>query len=758
MVREHNDLLTNDGKNLAMPLVRQVVLADLVARIIQLLETETITVRDGSRRAVLPGDIAVLVPTHAEAANVAEALRRAKVPAVRTRTGSVLDTPAVLQWRLLLAALARPHHGPTVRAAALGWFFATDAASLVGPVGDATMARLQEQCASYADRMRRMGVAAAYDTLKSTSGLVRGVVARDGGDRDLTDLDHLAELLAQRTHRTNTEPAQVLRLLEDVLVNGDDRSEETMRRVESDVQSVQITTIHAAKGLEYPIVLAPFAFKCRNDLSGPLSYTDGDERTIDIASLVSWSDGGVTPGARKRWAEEGNDGDALRLLYVALTRARHRLELWWACATRWQSSPLARLLLDRDDARGPVVNSCRSPGDRVDWKPPFHSLPRSEVEQRVRALVAASGGLIALTELPEKIAPAVWTPGSVDDVPPLTLASRGGRHVIEDAAWRRWSFTGLSRHIGDGDAAAHAAASTDAPVRGGADEPAAGDADTGLDAADATAQGLSFANVPGSARFGTFVHTLLEGLDFTVPDLEHELAERVSRGARRDGLRVDEPAVVAGLAAAIHTPLGGLFAGRSLRDIGRADRLDELSFDLPLAHSGPGRHLVSFAAGEIAAVLLDELAGDDPLRPSLTALAADLSAVDIAGWMYGSIDAVIRIVTDHPRFFVVDYKTNRLHAPDADDPLSAYAASALPAAMAAHHYPLQAVLYLVALHRYLRWRLGASYDPDLHLGGVGYLFLRGMAGPASTTGVFSWRPATSAVLALDRLFALGRAA
>jgi exodeoxyribonuclease V beta subunit len=254
------------------------------------------------------------------------------------------------------------------------------------------------------------------------------------------------------------------------------------------------------------------------------------------------------------------------------------------------------------------------------------------------------------------------------------------------------------------------------------------------------------------------VHTLLEELDFTVPRLAHELAERVSRGARRDGLRVDEPAVVSGLVAAIHTPLGPLFAGRSLRDIGRADRLDELSFDLPLAHSGARRPGVSFAAGEIAAVLLDELDPDDPLRPCLVALAADLSSVDIAGWMYGSIDAVLRIVTDHPRFFVIDYKTNRLHTPGAADPLCAYTPSALPAAMAAHHYPLQAVLYLVALHRYLRWRLGATYDPDLHLGGVGYLFLRGMVGPMSTTGVFSWRPATSAVLALDRLFAAGRAA
>ena len=764
MVREHADLLTADGKNLAMPLVRQLVVADLVGRVIHLLGNEKITGRDGKSREVVPNDIAVLVPTHTEAANVAEALRRAKVPAVRTRTGSVLETPAVLQWRLLLAALARPHHAPTVRAAALGWFFAAEPHSLTGTAGDVAVARLQEQCAQYADRMRKSGVAAAYDSLKATAGLVRGVVARDGGDRDLTDLDHLAELLAQRTHRANTEPAQVLRLLEEMLVNGDDRSEETMRRVESDAQAVQITTIHAAKGLEYPIVLVPFAFKCRNDVSTPYSYTgDSDERTIDIASLVNWSAGPLNQAARKRSAEEGNDGDGLRLIYVALTRARHRVELWWACATRWQSSPLARLLLDREPPASPVLNSCRPPGGRKDWKPPYQLLSRSEVEQRVRDLVDASSGVIELTELPEKIAPLVWSPGTAEDAPPLAIASRQGRDGIGDDAWRRWSFTGLSRRIGDADAVAHPTDQVEPPMQGGADEHAPDDSpgpEVGVSdrSTGASAPGVSFADVAGSARFGTFVHSLLEKLDFTLPDLERELAERVSRAARRDGLQLDQAAVVAGLVSAIHTPLGLMFSNRSLREIGRRDRLDELSFDLPLAHRSTRSPVVTFPAGAVATVLLDELAADDPLRPSLTALAGDLAHVDVGGWMYGSIDAVLRIVTDQPRFFVVDYKTNRLHESGAADPLAAYAPEVLHRAMGAHHYPLQAVLYLVALHRYLRWRLGATYDPDVHLGGVGYLFLRGMVGASGSSGVFAWRPATRAVLALDRLFAEGRAA
>ena len=112
------------------------------------------------------------------------------------------------------------------------------------------------------------------------------------------------------------------------------------------------------------------------------------------------------------------------------------------------------------------------------------------------------------------------------------------------------------------------------------------------------------------------------------------------------------------------------------------------------------------------------------------------------------------------RFVVVDYKTNRLHERGAADPLAAYHPDVLPAAMAHHDYPLQSLLYSVALHRYLRWRL-PGYAPELHLGGIAYLFVRGMVGAATPlhggrpSGVFAWRPPAATVVALDRLLAGG---
>jgi exodeoxyribonuclease V beta subunit len=112
-----------------------------------------------------------------------------------------------------------------------------------------------------------------------------------------------------------------------------------------------------------------------------------------------------------------------------------------------------------------------------------------------------------------------------------------------------------------------------------------------------------------------------------------------------------------------------------------------------------------------------------------------------------------------PRFAVVDYKTNWLGpiGPDGPEPLTSahYAPPRLAEAMIAAHYPLQALLYAVALHRYLRWRL-PGYAPERHLGGVLYLFVRGMCGPDTPAahgvpcGVFSWTPPAALVLELSQ--------
>jgi len=161
---------------------------------------------------------------------------------------------------------------------------------------------------------------------------------------------------------------------------------------------------------------------------------------------------------------------------------------------------------------------------------------------------------------------------------------------------------------------------------------------------------------------------------------------------------------------------------------------------------------------EIAGLLRRHLTGDDPLAGYADDLDVPvLTDRQLRGFLTGSIDAVLRVRGDDgvPRYLVVDYKTNRLGVGEVAT-VDGYGPGPLAAAMRESHYPLQALIYSVALHRYLRWRQ-PGYDPRTHLGGVLYLFLRGMCGPTTPEvdgvphGVFSWAPPPGLVTDLSDL-------
>jgi exodeoxyribonuclease V beta subunit len=237
-----------------------------------------------------------------------------------------------------------------------------------------------------------------------------------------------------------------------------------------------------------------------------------------------------------------------------------------------------------------------------------------------------------------------------------------------------------------------------------------------------------------------------------------------------------------GLAAAIRTPLGPALGGIALRDLTRRDRRDEVGFELPLDRLAGADHGTAGRAarvGDLARLMRDHLPDDDPLHGYPDTLPDVLLARSLRGYLNGSIDLVLRREVDGApmvlgrglrgplgaavsTFHVVDYKTNRLGTVDVPMTAWNYRPAALAAAMAHGHYPIQALLYAVALHRLLRWRL-PGYDPARHLGAIGYLFLRGMTGPDAPApdgvpcGVFAWSPPASLVVgASDMLHGVGR--
>jgi exodeoxyribonuclease V beta subunit len=363
-----------------------------------------------------------------------------------------------------------------------------------------------------------------------------------------------------------------------------------------------------------------------------------------------------------------------------------------------------------------------------------------------RARAAGSdGGLAVEVMAPRPV--SVWSP--TRPTPPTLQVAEFTRPL--DLTWRRTSYSALT-------SAAH-------EQSGMGSEPEVAQKDDESDLEEVLAASSSgedalraipslWDELPGGAAFGTLVHTVLEELDDPADEdvVRAVVAAQVSRFA--PGLDVSVLAL--GLLASLATPMGPLAEGASLRDLTSADRLPELDFELPLAGGDEPSS---------ARVLLSDLVPlwrehcPTGLLSSYADVLADLAPAPLRGYLSGSIDAVLRVgPSESRRYLVVDYKTNRLGS--RDEALTAwhYRPSAMETAMVEAHYPLQALLYNVALHRYLRWR-HAGYDPAEQLGGVLYLFTRGMCGPSvvgadgSVPGVFSWRPPVGLVTSTSDLLA-----
>jgi exodeoxyribonuclease V beta subunit len=710
------------GGHAEAPSARGYVARDLAADIVGLLSSAAQIERrsdDGTvlgRAPVKPGDIAVLVRSHRNADLVQSELAAAGVPAVINGAGSVFATRAARDWLALLQALGRPAYSPWARAAALtpllGW-----SAERVALADEADLEQLHQRLHGWARVLRVRGVAALAEAISTGEQLPSRVLAIADGERELTDLQHVAQLLHEAAVSEQLGAAALTAWLRQRIADAgrEGGSDELTRRLESDTDAVQVLTIHRSKGLEFPIVYCPFLWEPGWIPEGELPVyfhdaTDGDKRAIDVGLKGEEYD---AHRAQYRAEERGED---LRLMYVALTRARHQAVIWWVGSWNSRDSPLGRLLFARDEHGNVRPEGSVRPSDEA-------------ATARFGELADAADGTIAVERSVLGL-PVSWggSPPAAED---LAAASFDRRL---DARWRRTSYSDIT-------AAAHELVVGSEPELDVlADEP--GGVEDAL-ASDA----LPLGAMPAGARVGTFVHRVLEASDFTAADLPAELGERIAAEQARGRIEIgDAERVAAGLAAAISTPFDE--DGLRLRDLGRADRLDELGFELPLAGGDEPTGELTVAA--IAGVLRADLPPGDPLASYVQRLADPTLRRDVRGYLTGSIDLVLRLRTGDGaahRYAIVDYKTNWLAG--AEEPLTArhYRPAALLAEMTGAHYGLQALLYAAALHRYLRWRV-PDYDAARDLAGVHYLFLRGMTGTPGQ-GVFSWRPPGDLVGALS---------
>ena len=757
------------GKNNnAASLVRRKIREDLVARVRQLLATASIPDKQGVEQPLSPSDIAILVSGHTRAEEIVKSLTEASVPAVQLKTGSVFATESALHWQMLLRGLARPASARAARTFALSWFGGETEEGLLAAT-DTDIAELQRTCVEKAEKLLHEGVTATYLSFRNEEGFLKRVLSQPNGLRLLTDLDHIAEVL--ESHPALVGRAGATETLEVVMMLMDEQSEEAdneQRRIQTDLDSVKVMTIYASKGLEFPVVFLPTLHGKSLDrdpymFPAALESDKPPVRVIDVASRIEpacewrfspksatgtdidemWKDtfASDTRG-RSIIAKRDVQEDRRRLFYVAMTRAKHKIIAYWSPTDKGTpSDPFIEAIqrvaplpvtneTDSDDAA-----KVKKKGKKVSAPVAKVPVTADDLQATMKDLETKSHGAIMGIDISD-LEMVVNEDDSATENESDNYFTVADFERDDDSVrvygYGRWSYSSIVRALESrtGDL-------VPPPVPehlpGATDE----DDEESEHHVASEAKGV-WQGLPAGRIFGNAVHNVIDRINPAAPDLVAEVAAGVEVVFASWGDRVDRTRLTNSLVANLTTPLDSVFEGHSLAQLGTKHRLSELGFDYPLRAN-------SSTAVE---VILQALADDDQLpewvRKYYSQLLAEgLPDSQIAGLMTGFIDAVFRIPTSPPRFIVCDYKTNLLQG---------YDQSSMATAMLKSGYYVQAMVYSVALHRYLRQRI-TDYSYEAHFGGVSYLFLRGIDGTRDEKGrlhgSYGWTPTEAVVRQLD---------
>jgi exodeoxyribonuclease V beta subunit len=738
----------------------------------------------GGVRAVEARDCAVLVSANAHAHLIVQALRAVGVHAVAASRQAVTQGATALELASVLRALEDPGDRAALREAALtalvrpalGLDLHDPPAVILEALDGDAGRRFDDALRAARSRWYTRGVMDAWITLDRALALTWHAATHPDAERRLTDVRHLLELLAAHETQQRATPTDSLRWLAERLA---ERSvdqltaEELEERLESDEDAVRVLTMHASKGLEFPLVWIPFAWSMRPNVrispQAPLvrRYDPARGAVIGIVPV------GSTSLADHPVVRDESDALALeqqRLLYVALTRARHRCVVHVSDVERHATSALGQLLgaTSAKDGSG------------------------QSLVQRARALAGPGTGIVV--ESMDDAAPTYASRAyRTEDAPSTDIAAREWtRSAPLDTLWRRGSFTALTQRAlpttsvaagGVGltaarrtDLVAHSARTRDLleefEAADDVREPAADEGDERrappLLIADADGRALEEATdtVPVSPRVpladfprgraaGNALHDVFERAvhaRFSAPSM----AEYVPDALERQGLDAARWAspLAAALDAAVDVPLIGLGATGdrgagthwpTLRTLTMDRTFTELSFDFAVAQARPpAERDALIRARHLAQIFRDHPGG--AVTTEYADAIASLDFLPLRGLLTGAIDLVARHAG---RWYLLDYKSNHL-----GDTVSDYDHVGMTASMHAHHYVLQYHLYLVALQRLLRLRLPA-YEYDAHIGGVGYVFVRGLDAAHPGAGVFADRPPRARIDALDTLLRHG---
>jgi exodeoxyribonuclease V beta subunit len=661
--------------------------ARVANQVVELLTSGTTL--DGQPLA--PRSIAILTRTNREAFECQRALAMRRVPSVVQGDRSVFEQPEANELKFVLAAIVEPTSASRIRAA-----LSTDLLGLSAVDIDALAAdelawdQWVERFQLYNTTWHKEGFIQMFRQLLLECSVTHRLLAALNGERRITNVLHLAELLHTQSQLEHLGPSGLLQYLAEQCQRQEPPGDSEQVRLESDEDAVVLTTIHKSKGLEYPIVICPFMAGSASWFASKqwvMFHADGTrDQTVDLGTDQFES--------HTELRQQEDLSEALRLVYVALTRAKHRCLVYWgAFGNEFFKSGFAHLLYGHQNNGD--LSFLRKASD--------HELLAS-----LKELERDNAGIGVELEAP-------FDPSQEEPVnewqrsgesTSVNLSAKRVAHRINH--WQRTaSFTELTRDIPH--AAIQPASDHDELAASVALPPP----NTRLK------EQTTLVGFPGGANVGNCFHAILETMDFRSP----APATRVQEALRAHGLPQNLEALVV---EALHNTTHTEFApGLTLSRLTPEKRLNELEFMLPVAqhaHALTGQRLARAFERYPSRVVPQVYAPQ----------VATLPFIALTGYLKGFVDLIFEF---DDKWYLVDYKTNTL-----GDRWEHYASDRLVDCMVSSHYILQYHLYTLALHRYLQARI-QGYDYEHHFGGVYYLFLRGMHPEhQAQSGVFYDKP------------------
>lgn len=676
---------------------------------------------------VKASDICVLVRNRQQANRMKSALAKLNVSSVFISRDNVFDSDLAKDLLRLLHAFETPSNEQKLRAACAGMLFNYNAEQLLQLVNSPIQWQRHIQTFSQASEYWHRGqVAKALNCIllfAQTFNTWQQKITLDA-ERLITDFRHLTELVQEESVKLSGSQKLLLWFEQQVNAKGEweSTSEQQQLRLESDNQLVQICTLHASKGLEYPIVYLPFVcdFKVEKTAlyHSKKSKMNGQEQgltyRVDNRQL------------EQQIAEQERLAEDIRLLYVAMTRPVHQLVLGlFNLKDQFNRSGLAlsaagQLLLGNELEHSDLIddelisNVCQQFSFDINKLSGNQTVCYdNKLEEQVISEYQAARELNYQFE---------------QDSPKLSFSGFEGE-INND--WRMLSYSSLAtkHNLTQHQAIMQGAQNSDGPENtemndseliwqaGATDEisPYTINLSNNHETVMSTSEVFNSFHFPKGANAGSCLHWIMENLDFTQPvALQTEIIEQ---GLERYGIEnIWITAVTEWLQSVIQYPLSDF----SLFDIEPKQMLVEMEFYFSFKQLN--MNVLSNA------LLMLGVADSQPNK------GFESNEKDMVGILKGFVDLTF---SHQGKYYVLDYKSNYLGDESTD-----YQQDKLQICMSDHNYYLQALIYVFALHLFLKQRF-ADYDYKTHVGGAYYLFMRGMVensqnghNPEDRTGVY----------------------